>query len=681
MAFDGIRSIEWYAHNEARAYPLVVSANGKSVDQTFTLPNAAILSLYLYLPWSRDVDPSRFFISQLTHVNGFIELVVSYSPPSSAAVVVAAARAPSQASDAPIIREFVPSPGWPDVAGSVTFGTRTSLGKLPLGVFAFNFENTQLEVDCIRPSARNLSGLLVENADETFELATGVVNLRSGQNVRLRVQEVSAGVRDVWIDAIDRQSLNEDCECGDVLTNPIRTINLIQPDNNGNFAVTGAKCLDINTAVGAMSLDNPCSTPCCGCEEAEALQEAINRFAPQLNTLANFAPRLSAQMDRIEFYVQSADLRQTCDDDTGLPPSITTTSTTTTTSPGPLAIAAIEQLAAADDLTAGLANNNEDGTTYDIDWLFAVADASAESPLPYTCVYDDCGAQAIQPIAAATLPTISRPSTSSYDLLLNFAPGGSDDPCSSSLWDAAAPYRHMRIFGRVYVPAPVFIFISSQLAQTVDGDSLSWGFNQRRIDDGIASYDLTTLPVDPAFATARVRQYNRTTTSWCTLGNWSSLTTFSTAVLNSTTNGYLLLAGWHDIVFDVRRSSKPRGVGSHQVPLTITTRAACRVTASTRQYRLVLLNYGDSTAIDFTLAADVGSVSPGVASSHTMRAGGVLVTVDADATEITATAGDLVIIVPLSSVPARAAWNNHQSAQPSPTDNYVIPITVIPTCE
>jgi len=683
MAFDGIRSIEWYAHNEVRAYPLTVTADGVSSDGTFTLPNSAVLSLYLHLPWSRDVDPSRFFISQLVNAGGFLELTLSYKPPATAAVTVATSRIVLQASAIPAVRELSPVDGWADVAGSVTFGTSVSLSSLPLGVFTFDFTSTQLEVDCIRPSARNLSGLLVESAEETFELATGTVNLRAGQNIRLRVQE-TGNQRDIWIDAISGENLNVDCECGDVLTNPVRTINMVQPGINGNIDLIGAKCLNIAATTGVLSLDNPCSTPCCGCEEAEALQEAINLFGPQLNSLANFAPRLASQMDRIEFFVQSTDLSNVCGDDDcedGLPSSVTTTTTTTTTTAiGTLQIAAIESLEVGSKV-AGFAADDLTAATYSIDWLFAVADASPASNPLQGCTVDGCGDITLAAIASASLPTITKPSPTEYHLDFGLAPSGADVPCSSSLYDPSAPYRFARVVSRVYVPSPVYVKLSST-GDTVDGDRITWGFRHREIRDGIDSYDLSLLPVDENHDVVRVSQRDRITAGWCTATNWNAVTNYSSAVMNDASKGYLLLSGWHDVVIDVRRSSKPRGDGyAHVVRLNLQTFAACRaVLPVTRTYKLVLLNQVSSQILNFDLTADVGSVLPATANSNTMATQGVVVTVDPTATTITATAGDVVIVVPLTSIPARAQWNHVSEVNPTPPDNYVIELTALPGC-
>lgn len=723
MAFDGIRSIEWYAHNEVRAYPLAVTASGVSTDGLFHLPNSAILAVYVHLPWSRDIDPSRFFISRLANVGGFLEVTISYKPPSTAAVAVATSRVVLQASDSPSVRELAPLADWLDVAGSVTFGTRSSLGTLPLGVFDFAMENTQLEVDCVRPSARNLTGLLVESAQESFELATGVVNLRAGANIRFRVQETDGGGRDLWIDAIDGANLNVDCECGDVLTNPVRTLNGIQPNVNGNIDINGAKCLNIEGATGVLSMDNPCSTPCCGCEEAEALQEAINLLGPQINTLANFAPRLAAQMDRIEFFVRSTDISEACDAAGnssggvvgGLPTAVVTTSTTSTTSTTTtttaitgLAMAAIELLHAQvlqqDAMpSAGFAVDADSAGTYAINFVYAAVageepaglDWAAWHPGPLTnCTIENCGDITLQPIASATSPTIQKRAVG-YHLTFTLNPEGPTSNCSQNSYDPDTPYTYVRVIGRVYVPAPVYADIDafsqviypqeqgggSEFTRMVVGDSINWRFRHRSIITDDATYDLTALPADTLHhdVLSGIRARVDSQATWCVGAAWNSANTFN-GVLHSPGNGYLLHKGWHDVIVDVRRSPRPRNE-VHTIHLSLRTRLACRAVGPTvKEYKLVLMNYGSNSPRTFSLTVDAGTISPTSVPSSSVSTVGVDVAIEGAATTITATSGSLVITVPLNSIPARAAWTNTHLTQPSPVDNYTIELNSPPTC-
>jgi hypothetical protein len=684
MSFDGIRSIEWYAHNEVRAYPLAVTADGKSNDSSFTLPNAVLLAVYVHIPWSRDVDPSRFFVSQVINTGSLLEIVISYKPPADPAVNVARSQIIPLASTSPTVREIVPTEAWSDVAGSVTFGTSTSLVGLPLGVFNFNFDSTQLEVDCIRPSARNLSGLLIESAGDTFELATGTVNLRAGENIRLRVQETVDGGRDVWIDAISGLNLNVDCDCGDVLTNPVRTLNGIRPNVNGNIDINGAKCLNVEAATGVLSWDNPCSTPCCGCEEAEALQEAVNLFGPQINTLANFAPRLAAQMDRIEFFTQSTDIRTACDaigdgNGGGLPPTITTT-TTTTTSINALEMAAIGSYTRVGPV-AGFAVDAVSSPGYTVNWQFSQAFGvdGVNNPLG-NCTIDDilagnCGdAPAAAGIGSAMLPVITTPNASAYQLNFNLAPAGSSIGCPGGTVDEPPLPLWTYVVGRVYVPAPLYVdVITTASANT--GDEIRWGYRHRQIFDGTVMQDVDQLLTASANEPIRAGGANNVSIGSCVGEPWNGvISANSTATLNAIGKGYLLAVGWHDVVVIVKRSSTARS--SSSITIRFDTHTACiSAGATTRQYRLQLLNYSPSApVVNFDLTTDSGAISPTAATSTSLRSGGLVVTVDASATEIIATSGSVGIVAAINSIPARPVFTGAMY------DNYAIELTNIPGC-
>ena len=67
--------------------------------------------------------------------------------------------------------------------------------------------------------------------------------------------EMADGVLHTVQDVVDRINT--------LLGHPVRQINGIPPDENGNININGGDCLAVESQPNALFLTNPCGTPCC----------------------------------------------------------------------------------------------------------------------------------------------------------------------------------------------------------------------------------------------------------------------------------------------------------------------------------------------------------------------------------------------------------------------------------
>lgn len=295
MSVDGYRNIEWSAHNATRNYPLAINADGKSSGGEITLDRSTLLGVYIHVPWDRDIYPDRFFVSQLVSLPDSLTITLSYQP-SSTAQVVGTATASKNALDLSAV-EITPATGWEDIAGSVVFGETYDSRRYVTGSYSFNYQSTVLEVDCVRPAARSLNGFVVTDGAQETPTITGLVNLRAGENIRIR-SEVVGDVTNLYIDALDSSEFAADCECAEQVSDPIRTINGVTPDENGNIDLVGSSCIEVEPSRASVILTNPCSNPCCGCEEVEALTDSLIDLRHQVDNAENYASQLRDRLDQ-----------------------------------------------------------------------------------------------------------------------------------------------------------------------------------------------------------------------------------------------------------------------------------------------------------------------------------------------------------------------------------------------
>lgn len=300
-----IRNIEWHDHNSERAYPLVAAASRTDRSGSFKLPNDFVIGLQLAVPVGLNVQPAKFYLSSITNLPGGFGLVVSYDATGGPVAVASASVARAAHSPGTTYR-LTGQGDFLDAVGHVTLGDTGNIDSQPPGTFQFDFADGQLEPDAIRPMLRGIQGIRVRNNGELSRLLTGIVTLVPSRNQRITVVEVSGQDPQIVFDAIEGEGLNSSCECADDVEQlpPLRSINGVRPDANGNLNLLTNVCLDLTPQGGnALLLEETCgrTDPCCGCPELETITQQLSMFRQQMETLTGILNPLaahSAQLDQ-----------------------------------------------------------------------------------------------------------------------------------------------------------------------------------------------------------------------------------------------------------------------------------------------------------------------------------------------------------------------------------------------
>jgi hypothetical protein len=294
----GIRQLEWLNHNSQRAYPLTASATRKDVSGSFVLPDNFLVALYLPVHWNMNVVPHKFFIRSVAAYANGVSLTVGYAAEGgtvnvASAVVARSAHTQYQVYNLGGIGEYADSRGYVVIDGF------SQLDLQPAGLFQFELAGSQLEADCIRPAIRGVVSVQVDNSTGLSSKMYGNIRLQAGRNIRLTpiVEEGEDPV--ILIDAIDSSGFVDPCVCQDDAP-PIRTINGVGPDNSGNIQIIGNECMDITTAGNVLAFEDVCSAPCCGCEELEAITQAMEALSDKAATLEMFLTNLESRVTQMD---------------------------------------------------------------------------------------------------------------------------------------------------------------------------------------------------------------------------------------------------------------------------------------------------------------------------------------------------------------------------------------------
>lgn len=273
---------EFLNHNSQRRYPLADDATCVDDSGSFTIPNDFLLELDLPVHAGMNVDPARFFVRHVGAFETGFSVVVGYQPAAGDPVTVATALVARQAHTRNRAYALGGVAPFDDTVGKVVIGRLDSIDEQPAGFWTFTLAAARLDPDAVRPMIRGVSALVAVNGASRSVPLVGDVELVAGSNVRL-TPVVAEGVTAIRIDAVSGEGLVEECVCeGDAaLGDPVRSINGVTPDANGNINLMAGECTQVDPVVNGVRLSDVCSKPCCGCPEVEAITRDLEAFGQQ----------------------------------------------------------------------------------------------------------------------------------------------------------------------------------------------------------------------------------------------------------------------------------------------------------------------------------------------------------------------------------------------------------------
>jgi hypothetical protein len=295
----GVTNKEWLNENAERSYPLTEAATKADISGSITIPDSFILGLYFPAHAGLDIDPTLFYIRQLTIDSLGYTVSLAFDDGSSDPPRVATATIPKSLHSEGDVYALPGINDFADSVGKIQIGELSEIDSLPAGEFNFDLEATNIEADSIRPQIRGVSALIVDNAGDISERITGDIIFQAGNNTRITPIIVAGEDPIIRWDAIDGEGTLEDCVCeGDEDLSPcIRTINGIPPTPSGNFIFIGNDCLEVRPGPNRLQFADVCSQPCCGCEELEAVTADLSLLQDGARTVEGFNERLAAQID------------------------------------------------------------------------------------------------------------------------------------------------------------------------------------------------------------------------------------------------------------------------------------------------------------------------------------------------------------------------------------------------
>lgn len=309
----GLFNVEWLNANSQRSYPLAPQATKTDISGSFELPDSFIVSLYLPIHALPSIDPGNFFIRSVAIFSSGFSITVGYyrgtnlDPINVASAVIA--RSTHETYDSYALSGIN---DFDDTVGKIAIGDISDLSTLPPGQYLFDYAGGVLDPDCIRPVIKGISSIQLLNGSDRSAKIYGDVEFVAGSNFRITPIVTPGQPTKIRFDAIEGAGLNEVCECDEsVSSQPIRTINLIAPDANGNINISGSECLEVSPITHGILLKDTCAAPCCGCTELEALTEELAKLDEGARAVRDFLSPLQNAINNFNSVVLGSRLNNT----------------------------------------------------------------------------------------------------------------------------------------------------------------------------------------------------------------------------------------------------------------------------------------------------------------------------------------------------------------------------------
>jgi hypothetical protein len=297
-----ILHIDWLNENSQRRYPLSEEAGLLDTTGSFRIPHEFLVDLIFPVHADPSIDPSKFHVIGIGIFGSGVTVSLGYDGSVIGSVSIDAVTFARNNS------YFIHGSGdFADTVGKIVVGSLEEVLK-SAGSFQFSLSNGRLESTVIKPDIRGVSALYVKNGEDVSDAIQDDIVLQAGRNFLINyVTGPGAEPNRIVLSAIDGAGLNDDCDCNENADLPcVKTINGVAPDGSGDFTLLGDDCLELQAIANGIELLEKCAKPCCGCDELEIVNTALNQVSSQVFSLEELASRLETSMNALETQLLSS---------------------------------------------------------------------------------------------------------------------------------------------------------------------------------------------------------------------------------------------------------------------------------------------------------------------------------------------------------------------------------------
>lgn len=280
MTSPSLARVSWPNQNSLRRYPLSATSNGRSRDDVFEIPSATFVDAKISTYWESNLHVAGFYIAKLTFSRTAFRVDIGHISLSEfVGVVVGSISGKENVAHA--ISGSGPLSG---SRGTLVTGDLKYLLELTPGTYNFDHVNAAFDPGVVYAQPRTLRSLILESGGGETEEITGDIRLRPASGTQFRVVQENEETIIIW-DAVGSTDLQEECPCENSSQRPVLTVGGLPPNESGAIELFGSRCLEVTAAAAGLQLANPCSEPCCDCQEDTGLDLRMDMLYQQVNAV------------------------------------------------------------------------------------------------------------------------------------------------------------------------------------------------------------------------------------------------------------------------------------------------------------------------------------------------------------------------------------------------------------
>jgi hypothetical protein len=277
-----MNNLDFLNLNTVRNYPIKDGLSCVSTDELFRITPDLIADLAISAPSSSML---RLYISKVVSASESINIVISDSTDN-----VVGSFFVDYSTHVPY-KDYYLTAGstYPNAFGVITIGYINEVKGQPSGEFTFDIAATELLMRVFTPAALGINYLSFVDDKGNEAHLTGNVRIHAENNLRFRIT-TDGDETIVNLDGANGLGLNKDCE--EAANPPIKTINGIRPDSEGDFHFITADCVSVTPIESGLLISDTCGKPCLGCNELGVLTERAIAVENELFRIRDYVTNL-----------------------------------------------------------------------------------------------------------------------------------------------------------------------------------------------------------------------------------------------------------------------------------------------------------------------------------------------------------------------------------------------------
>lgn len=277
-----MNTLDFQNENSLRNFPIKDGLNRTSTNGQFVLPNDLIVDMSL-----ATTTVNRFHISKLVNTTDSVSITIS----DADSVVVGTFNIKLSTHQPGTDYQLIASSAYTGANGRLTVWDTAGISAAPIGSFEFPSTATEL---CMRvgvPCVQHVARISFIDDEGLTKTLTGNITIQAESNLRFRYESSR-----LIIDAGEGLGLNKACN---ELPDPIRSINGVVGDANGDFVIVPADCASLDPITNGLLLKDTCAKPCVGCTELSELTNRAAAVESEMLNVKRFIDDVSAKVTQL----------------------------------------------------------------------------------------------------------------------------------------------------------------------------------------------------------------------------------------------------------------------------------------------------------------------------------------------------------------------------------------------